>query len=229
MIKRRTFFATVAAVALALLVPVAPGSAAEPYSDWITVDRVLVNKLGGVSVSGLVSCQGTYDDLVAEKLGYWTWDDETEQDVWVPIPKPGDGDQVNIFLNADQYVVSQPAGRRMMIQVEHGSSRANPCFAQYRYSTDGTPWPDSQECTNEAVCRWETDRYGYDRDTYGPLFDYSPDGKFKVGNLNVTVGVYGSFITIHHGTDPATGWDVYGLDFTPDIYTSQVVKAVAYR
>lgn len=229
MIKRRTFFATVAAVVLALFVPVAPGSAAEPYSDWITVDRVLVNKLGGVNVSGLVSCQGVYDDLVAGELGQWTWDDQTQQDIWVPIPAPEGTDKVNIFLNADQYLVSQPAGRRLMIQVEHGSSRATPCFAQYAYDFDGTPWTLPTRCPSESVCRWETDRYGYDRDTYGPLFDYSPDGKFKVGNLSVEAYTYGSFIAVHHGDDPTTGWDIYGLEYTPDIYTSQVVKAVAYR
>ncbi len=99
--------------------------AAEPYSDWITVDRVLVNKLGGVNVSGEVSCEGTYEDLMA---GRFRAVDENEQ--WYAVVPPGAEDRVNIFVNADQYTVSQPAGRRMMIQVEHGSSRMTPCYAQ---------------------------------------------------------------------------------------------------
>lgn len=228
MIRRRTLFATVAAVALALLVPVAPVSAADPYSDWITVDRALVNKLGGVSVSGEVSCPGTYELLMAGQLEAMT-QDEQGHDVWYTVEVPGTEDRVNIFVNADNYIVSQPAGRRTMIQVKHESSRMNPCFAQWQYDEEGTPWSELSvvECRDEAVCRWETDRFAYDRVTLGPLFDYSPDGKFKSGDLNVDVTTYGSMIAIYDTLTQT--WEYHGVPYQPDLFTQTVVRATMYR
>ncbi|WP_404390875.1 hypothetical protein [Humibacillus xanthopallidus] len=219
---RPRFLATLAAVGLALMAA-APASGATG-GDWISVDRALVNKLGGVSVSGEVSCAGTYAQLLDGSLEYV---DENEQ--WLPIPAPTDTQLVNIFVNADTYTVSQPAGRRLMIQVEHGSSRMHPCFAQHPYDEDGRSWQEigQIECRDETTCRWETDRYAYDRVTLGPLFDYSPDGKFKTGNLNVDVSTYGSMVAVY---DTATQtWDYYGVPQTPDIYTQQIVRATMYR
>jgi hypothetical protein len=212
-----------AAAALALLAA-APATGAAPGGDWISVDRALVNRLGGVSVSGEVSCAGTYAQLMAGNLDYV---DENEQ--WLPIPTPTDTQLVNIFVNADNYTVSQPAGRRLMIQVEHGSSRMTPCYAQYQYEPDGTPWSEisNVQCRDDTTCRWETDRYAYDRLALGPLFDYSADGKFKTGNLNVDVSAYGSMVAVYDTVSQT--WEYYGVPQTPDIYTQQVVKATLYR
>ncbi|HET7800028.1 MAG TPA: hypothetical protein VFL38_06380 [Humibacillus xanthopallidus] len=220
---RRRILATMAAAALALLAA-APATGATTGSDWISVDRALVNRLGGVNVSGEVSCAGTYAQLMAGQLQYV---DENEQ--WLPIPTPTETQLVNILVNPDNYTVTQPAGRRLMVQVVHGSSRMHPCYAQYPYEPDGTSWADlgQIECRDETTCRWETDRYGYDRVALGPLFDYSPDGKFKAGSLNVDVFAYGSEVVVY---DTQTGeWTWYTVPYTPDIYTQRIVKATTYR
>lgn len=210
---------------LALMAPAASSTAAEPYSDWITVDRVLVNRLGGVNVSGEVSCAGTYDALLAGQLQAV---DENEQ--WYTVEPPGPEDKVNIMVNADQYTVSQPAGRRMMIQVDHGSSRMTPCYAQYPFDMDGTAWADigTVQCREDGTaCRWETDRYAYDRVTYGPLFDYSADGKFKAGSLNVDAATYGALVMLYDTTTES--WATHYSPYAADIFTSQVVRATMYR
>jgi uncharacterized membrane protein len=219
---RRKILATMAAAALALLAA-APATGATG-SDWITADRALVNRLGGVSVSGQVSCAGTYAQLMDGQLQYL---DENEQ--WGTIPTPTETQLVDIFVNADNYTVSQPAGRRLMIQVDHGSSRMTPCFAQYKVDPNGTPWSEisNVQCDGVTPCRWETDRYAYDRLALGPLFDYSPDGKFRTGNLTVDVSAYGSMVAVY---DTATAtWVYYGVPQTPDIYTQRIVKATTYR
>lgn len=223
---RSRILATLAAVGLALM-SAGPASGV-PGGDWITVDRALVNKLGGVSVSGEVSCAGTYAQVMDGQLSY---QDENEQ--WLPLPAPTDTQLVNIFVNADNYTVTQPAGRRLMIQVEHGSSRMTPCYAQYPYDENGAPWSEisNVQCRDETTCRWETDRYAYDRVALGPLFDYSPNGKFKAGDLNVDVFAYGSMVAVYTpATATATArWDYYGVGSTPDIYTQRVVRATMYR
>jgi hypothetical protein len=209
---------------LALMTVAGSSGAAEPYSDWITVDRVLVNKLGGVNVSGEVSCAGTYDDLMA---GLFQAVNENEE--WYTVAVPGSEDKVNIFVNADQYTVSQPAGRRLMIQVEHGSSRMTPCYAQHPYDMNGTAWTDfGVQCRPDGTaCRWETDRFAYDRVKHGPLFDYSPNGKFKAGSLNVDAYAYGALVMIY---DTVTkNWESHYSPYAADIFTSQVVRATMYR
>lgn len=222
MSSKSKLVALVAVVGITLTAQAGSSGAAEPYSDWITVDRVLVNKLGGVNVSGEVSCQGAYQDLMA---GLVQAIDENEQ--WYTVAAPGPDAMVNILINADQYKVSQPAGRRAMIQVEHGSSRMTPCFAQYPVDPDGTPWMGVRCRPDGTACRWETDRFGYDRATYGPLFDYSADGKFKTGGLNVEAYTYGVEVMVYDTI--AMTWESHHAPYTVDIFTSQVVKATMYR
>ena len=60
---KRSFFATVAAVTLAVLGPGILHSAAAGETDWIATDGALVNRLGGVHVYGTVSCAGTAQTL----------------------------------------------------------------------------------------------------------------------------------------------------------------------
>lgn len=82
------------------------------------------------------------------------------------------------------------------------------------------------QCRQDGTaCRWETDRFAYDRVKYGPLFDYSPDGKFKSGSLNVDAYTYGALVMIYH---PDTKTCHYS-PFATDIFTSQVVRATMYR
>lgn len=203
---------------MGVLVPALPSTADTPSGDWVSVDRAMVNKLGGVNVSGQVSCAGTYD-LIAEGL--------FEVD-GVPLVLAPD-DKVNLLANNDNYTVSQSVGRKTMIQVTHGSSRMSPCFVQILSNPDGSAI-DSQLCEEGgAPCRWTTDHFGYDSNTFGPLFDYSPNGKFKTGTMSVRNESIGLAVQIHHADD---SWDTYifGEDETSHYsFTSTSIRAVSYR
>lgn len=221
MITRRMLFATVAAVVLALLTPGGPSSAADGPVDWISTDGALVNKLGGVHVYGSVSCAGTAQTLKGSSFWY------ESEDGWREVPVDADA-TINLFVNPDNYIVSQPAGRKQMIQVEHGSSRMSPCYVETTTDQNGTPWEElGVECSADGTsCGWETDRYAYDASLWGPLFDYSSDGKFKAGDLNVNVSAYGVLIII---VPDEGGWEYYFINGMVDIFGQQVVRAQMYR
>jgi hypothetical protein len=227
MMKRLRLLLAVAGTATVLVAwatPALPASATTS-GDWISVTQVLVNKLGGVNVSGQVSCQGTYQQIAA---GSYQYQDGQGNMVSIDLQP---GDKVNMFANHDNYTVSQPSGRKSMIQVTHWSSRMNPCFVQYRFLPDGTPMPQWVNCgLDGTACRWETDNFGYDHDSLGPLFDYSADGRFKAGMLNVTGHSVGLDVMIaHFSGDTLTGWDD---DFVPEgssSTTSTSLKALNYR
>jgi hypothetical protein len=221
MIRKRTFFATVAAVALAVLAPAASSLAADPdyeFPNWITVNQVLVNRLGGVSVSGEVSCAGAYDDLVQGRLT----DDSGNVIVLAP------GDRVNLLANNDNYLVSQPS-RGKVIQLYHGSSVMTPCYVTAdKESPDHTPWPSWTKCRDDGTaCTWETMKQSYERQLLGPLFDYTSDGKFKSGLLNVSVDSFGLLIMVEH-SDGSWGEPIF-IENGSYATTSQNIRAVGYR
>lgn len=170
-----------AAVAALALVVAWPASAQaiqrmDP-SDYVQVTKVIVNRIGGVSVEGTMSCSAT---AVAVRAGGFSGDDmSTEDEVQVPIVVTAT-DRLVLLTNPDRYVVSQPVGRRAMIQASHQPSKMNPCF------TEVTSLPDGPvACAIDMACPWRTDRYGWDSTRFGPLFEYSPSGTFKAGLLNV--------------------------------------------
>lgn len=146
--------------------------------DFVAVTKVLVNRIGGVSVEGTMSCSAT---ATRARAGDLSGDDQaTDDESYVPIVV-AEADRLVLLANPDNYVVSQPVGRRAMIQVTHESSRMNPCFTETATLPNG-----SVGCPVGALtCPWRTDRYGWDPDRLGPLFDYSPTGTFKAGSLNV--------------------------------------------
>lgn len=117
--KGSRFLAMVAAGGLALTALAAPTSAADATpTDWVTAERVLVNKLGGVSVSGEFSCAATFEQLKAGQLEAVV--ESEEGDSWYTITAPNlDTDKVILLVNADNYTVTQPAGKRLMIKVQH--------------------------------------------------------------------------------------------------------------
>jgi len=229
MVKRLRVLVAIAAtatVAVAWVTPTVPAHAATG-GDWVSVTQVLVNKLGGVNVSGQVSCQGTYQQIAE---GGYQFQDEYGNNVSIELQP---GDKVNMVANNDNYTVSQPSGRKSMIQVTHASSRMNPCFLQYQFLPDGTPMPDSVSCDTDGYpCRWETDSFGYDHDSLGPLFDYASNGKFKAGTLNVNEQSIGLLVMIAHfsgGSLTPTGWDYYFVPEGTYAITSTSLKAVNYR
>ena len=220
--KRTRALLLTTAVVLGGVTSAVPAAGAAPSGDWVSVDKVLENKLGGVNVSGQVSCAGTYQRLAAGEL---TFQDESGQQQ--TIPAPGPGDLVNLAANNDNYTVTQPAGRKTMISVTHGSSRMNPCFLQVRANPDGSPMPDQVTCAaGGAPCRWETDRYGYDHETLGPLFDYAPNGRFRTGNVGVSDESIGLYVMVLH---PDGQWDTWYVPEGSYAVTSTTVRATSYR
>ncbi len=204
-------------LALVLAAGVGPTVSAQEDIPWITVDTVMVNKLGGVSVRGTMSCAAIYHDLTdGNGITYWAedgpgqWSEQTisaDEDDWITIG-----------TNPDNYVVSEPAGRKGMIQVEHGSSRLQWCFSNVPAGTfDWTPPCHS----SGAPCTWVTDRVNYD--SSDPLYDYSADGKFKPGLLNVDVTMVGVWIEVYR--DGCLG-DMVGASIPMEGFSSQIVKAV---
>lgn len=197
-----------------------PGSASA-QTDGVWVTKVLVNRLGGVSVVGQMTCAGA---AAASRAGTLQASDESEN--WVTVEWQ-EGDSLVLLTNPDQYTVTQPSGRRTMVRVTHESSRAHPCY------TDLSVWPEDGTpitCPVASVCLWTTDQFGYDAERFGPLFDYSSDGKFKTGSLNVTGIASGLFIAVVHDTDPVTITN-YDDDGGNDFFApyNQVLRAVSSR
>lgn len=220
--KRTRALLMTTATAVSVWASSVPAATASPNGDWVSVDTVTVNKLGGVNVSGQVSCAGTYAQLMADGL---TYQDENGQQQTVPAPGPGD--LVNLSANNDNDTVTQPAGRKTMVSVTHGSSRMNPCFMQVRANPDGSPMPAQITCASGgAPCRWETDRYGYDHDALGPLFDYAPNGRFRTGTVAVSDESIGLAVMVLH---PDGQWDTWYVPEGSYAVTSTTVRAVSYR
>jgi hypothetical protein len=196
-----------------------PGTMAD--TPDMTVDKVVVNKLGGVSVVGTVDCSDLAQQVRQQGFSY-----VDENDMWQELPPVGEDVLINIYANSDNYTVSQPAGRRGMIVVTHGSSRMSPCYLQYDDPDDGYTPPCDE---TGAPCTWVTDHYGYSEPT--PLFDYSPNGKFKPGTVAVeaySIGALVEVITVD-GSGAVISKDGY---FAPEgsyAYTSTTLKAVSYR
>ena len=93
---RLGLLAVVGALALGVGFAAPAVAAIEPPGDWMSVTKVMVNRLGGVNVSGEVSCAGSYQRLVDGQLGY---DDDGQ---WVPVPFV-EGDLVVMSANNDNY------------------------------------------------------------------------------------------------------------------------------
>lgn len=224
MIKRRTFFATVAAVILALLAPITSSTAASPSGDWASVDRVLVDAVGGVSVAGQVSCEGALARLEDGQLAY-AWDENGEP---IFVPAPGPDELVNLFANTDNYTVYQALGRKTMLQVTHGSSQMTPCIGQYPYEPTGNPWAERYLCAaGGAPCPWETNVYNYDRETMGPLFDYAANGAFKPGKVSVKGYSVGLLVMIYDTAQQT--WREYFIEEGTWVPYAATLRAVSYR
>ena len=204
-----------------LLVAMTPTGAAAAYADWVSVTKVQVDRLGGVNVSGQVSCAGAYQQLISGTLVYYDDDGQGHTIPWA------DGDRANLLANNDNYTVSQPAGRKGMIKATHGSSRMNPCYLEHTAFPGGATVPDEFRCeAGGTPCRWETDAFGYDHESLGPLFDYSPNGKFKTGLMSVTAHSVGLLVQILHSDGSLSDYFIQEGSYA---MTSTTIKAVSYR
>ena len=200
---------------LFLGVALAPAASAQEDEPWIAVDKVMVDKLGGVSIEGRHSCGALYDRLLSGGIVYMAQNEfgQWEQRTITAAPD----DVVVIGSNPDNYTVSQPVGRKTMIQVTHQSSRLQWCFSNAPAGFFDVEIPCDAA---GAPCAWVTDRFSYSGD--GPLFDYSPSGKFKAGYVNVQVTDMGYYVDVF-GDPPQSA-------FVPnEAFASQTLRAVAYR
>jgi hypothetical protein len=213
---RITRIAAALALGVAALLPLAASaaSAVEPV-DLVNVTQVMVNRLGGVSVVGTLSCAGT-----AAQVFEGTYQTMDQDEQWVTVPFTSD-DKLIILTNPDNYVVSQPSGRKAMIQASHASSRAAVCFSTETAFPGG---PSIPAPVNGAYA-WRTDQFGYDPNPYVPLFDYASNGKFKTGSLNVTGHSEGLWLTVGH----EGSWSSYGSADAFYMPYNTVLRAVAAR
>jgi hypothetical protein len=215
---RHRWAMALAAVLLGALVAPTPAGAAET-EPWIRVDRVMVNRLGGVTVQGTHSCASFYDQLLSTE-GLTVWDEMPDGSYQPRQLLADEGDTVVIGTNPDNFVVTQPSGRKTMIRVEHGSSRLQWCFATDPDVFDDLGW--SIPCEAYGPCQWVTDRFSWS--STEPLFVYSPNGKFKTGSMNVAVTQMGYWIEIHRADGSLDGGQVFN-----EAFNNQIVRAVAYR
>ena len=186
---------------------------------WISAETAMVNKLGGITVEGSMSARPLYDRLVSSDGLNVAYEDEQG---WHFTTIHADTDDIVLIgTNPDNLVVRQPAGRRTMITAEHGSSRL-----QWAYSNapDGFFGEFTPEYATESA-RWVTDRYSYDQST-GPLFVYSPDGKFKTGNVAVEVTAVNFWVEVYDELDHSL--KASGMSFD-EAFAATTLRATAYR
>ncbi len=128
----------------------------------IIADKVLVNKTGGITVSGTMAC--------AEAVSAYDWTD-LGGSLGVP-PK-----DLTILLNVS-WTAYQPVGRKTMLQATFGSSHKDPC-----YNTDDDQ-PSGTGGTLTEPCRWISSNIN---STSTPFYVYSPQGKFVPGRIHVDI------------------------------------------
>lgn len=209
------------ALGLTLGFPAVPPASAGPADAWMSVTAAQVNKLGGVHVIGLVDCSEMASYIRSGEFTY----EEVENGDQVSLIL-SEGDLLNLYANSDNYTVSQPAGRKTMITVTHGSSQMSPCYVDvFEFPEGGTA-----NCLSDgAPCVWETNVYGYDAEEFGPLFDYSSDGKFKTGAMNIEAHSIGLLVEVIHTNEWPVTRDFHFRDEGTWAITSGIVYATAYR
>jgi hypothetical protein len=108
-----------------------------------------------------------------------------------------------------------------MITAEHGSSRLQWAFSNAPPGFFGEFTP---EYATESA-RWVTDRFSYDLSA-GPLFVYSPDGKFKTGTVAVEVTSMGFWVEVYDELDHSLKGS--GMTFD-EAFAATTLRATAYR
>ena len=176
------------AVSAALATVVVPSSSATAadieQSIYATVDRVQVNKMGGITVSGSVDCT----DQVAAIYGGDV--DSIPADTIVVV---------NMNWDALQYV-----GKGKTVFAEYDSAIASICYT----NMDESLFPDWVDLV--APYSWET-RYPYPTGTV--QWVYSRDGKFAAGPIHIELTAIGG-LTVTEGSDPPQDVEYFLYDFS---------------
>lgn len=156
-------FKIIAGVLLAtgLLMPPANVAAAQLP---IVADTAVVNKTGGLTVSGTMSCADAVNDFDWSRF---SGDANT----------PPANLTAALNVNWDAY---QPVGRKTMLQAGYDSEHKDTC-----YNTNQKP-PFGPSCGTDltARCPWLTSSYN---STSLPFYIYSSAGKFAPGALHVDI------------------------------------------
>ena len=132
---------------------------AEPYGTTVTVDQALVDKLGGITVSGTADCSA------AVKAYYG--------DQNLPVPQ---NLTVQVNINWTAY---QPVGRNKTVAATFYSNHLIPCYNSYNFPNPNYP----PVCGGDKPpCRWITSNYN---STLTPFYAYSLNGKFAPGPVHI--------------------------------------------
>jgi hypothetical protein len=137
---------------------------AEPSALPIVANEVLVNKTGGITVSGTLDCAAAVNAYDWSGLGG-------------SLGNPPAN--LTILVNVS-WTAYQPVGRKTMLQATFGSDHKDPCYNTY---ADPNYGPVCGGDTGSS-CRWITSNY---TSTSTPVYVYSPQGKFAPGAIHVDV------------------------------------------
>jgi hypothetical protein len=164
MSRRILAFASMVLLVSAGLVTAGPVSAADAFPR-LTVDTVLVNGTGGITVMGTVDCS-------AAVVEHWGSISNVPADTVVLI---------NVSWTA-----YQPAGRKFMLKAELQDSQASPCWANYSEGAEPGRCIENLDTGILAPCRWDSSNWGSGGYMYG-------NGMFKKGAVHVDVMLEGGY------------------------------------
>ena len=137
--------------------------AAQDASPTLTVDKVLVNRTGGVTAMGMVDCSAAVADF------------------WRGIENVPDGTVVLVNVSWTAY---QAAGRRTL-RADLVDTQASPCWANTTQDVD----PGRCKASASGIlspCRWDSGNWGSDGYQYG-------NGTFKPGTVHLHTVLEGGY------------------------------------
>lgn len=149
---------------LLILPPISASAGPSPTSFPVNVTSALLNRTGGITASGTMSC--------ADAVTAYDW---TKFGASQGVPPAGLAVLVNVSWTA-----YQPIGRKTMLSASYGSSIKNPCFSN-------TDVYANQVCDSAAQpCPWITSNFG---SSDVPVYVYADNGKFGPGRTHFNVYV----------------------------------------
>lgn len=148
---------------LLILPSVSASAGPSPTSFPVNVTSALVNRTGGITASGTMSC--------ADAVAAYDWTDFGGSQ---GVPPTG----LVILVNVN-WTAQQPIGRKTMLSAAYDSNLKNPCFSN-------TDVYANQICDSVAQpCPWISSNFG---SSDVPVYVYSANGKF--GPVKTHFNVY---------------------------------------
>lgn len=170
-------------VLASVLVPAASASAI-PNGMTATVNKVLVSRLGGITVSGTMNCKAAVDAYYADL-------NET-------VP-----DNLTVLVTV-QWTATQPVGRNKSVTATWRAEHLNPCY------NSNPDISGAELCPVAPVpCSWIT---SFQNSSDTPYYVYPTNGKFAPGPIHVDLTTEGSnYIFIDGVLQDGVSIDVFSV------------------